>query len=147
MTEARPDGRLEDKSLGELVAIATSSVTQLVKSELELAKLELKSDAKRAALGSTLVAAAGMLVAVGVILLSITVAYGLTALFGFSNWLAFLIVTVFYFLLAVALLLVGALRMKKLKNASRMRRTRETVKADLAMLRRGGPDDKPALAE
>ncbi|HZE33614.1 MAG TPA: phage holin family protein, partial [Actinoallomurus sp.] len=59
MTEVTSDGQLEDKSLGELVAIATGSVSHLVKSEIELAKLELTDDAKRALLGSTLFVVAG----------------------------------------------------------------------------------------
>ena len=38
MTEVRSDGQLGDKSIGELVKIATVNVSQLVKSEIELAK-------------------------------------------------------------------------------------------------------------
>jgi hypothetical protein len=45
MTEVRPEEPIEDKSLGELVAMATSSLSRLVKSEIELAKMELKDDA------------------------------------------------------------------------------------------------------
>lgn len=144
MTEERPDARFEDKSLGELVAIATSSVSHLVKSEIELAKLELKGDAKKAALGGTLFAVAGLIAGIVVILLSIAAAYGLVAA-GVWHWLAFVIVAGFYVLLAAALVGVGLWRMKKMSGA---RRTRQTVRADLALLRRGGgPDDRPALAE
>src|SRR4051812_43356961 len=102
MTEIRPDGQLEDKSLGELVAMATGSVSRLVKSEIELAKLELKGDAKKAALGGTLFAVAGLIAGIVVILLSIAAAYGLITL-GIWNWLAFVIVAGFYILLAAVL--------------------------------------------
>jgi uncharacterized membrane protein YqjE len=140
MTEVRSDGQLEDKSLGELVAIATGRVSRLVKSEIELAKLELKDDAKKAALGGVLFALAGLIGGIVVILLSIAAAYGLVTL-GIWNWLAFLIVAGVYVLLAVVLVGIGLLRMKRMTGVSR---TRRTVKDDLAVLRRGG-EDKPAL--
>lgn len=144
MTDERPGGPLEEKSLGELVAIATSSVSNLVKAEIELAKLELKGDAKKAALGGTLFAVAGLMAGIVLILLSIAAAYGLVAA-GVWHWLAFVIVAAFYVLLAAVLVGIGLWRMKKMSGA---RRTRQTVRADLALLRRGGgPDDRPALAE
>jgi uncharacterized membrane protein len=144
MSEVRSDEELEDKSLGELVAIATASVSQLVKSEIELAKLEMKGDAKRAGLGAMLFAVAGLSAGIVVILLSIAFALGLTAV-GIWNWLAFIIVAGFYVLLAAVLVGLGLLRMKRLSGA---RLTRKTVKDDLAMLRRGGnSEQKPALTE
>jgi len=143
MTEVGPDGQLEDKSIGELVATATGSVSRLVKSEIELAKLELKGDAKKAALGTMLFAIAGLSGGIVVILLSIALAYGLITL-GIWNWLAFIIVASVYVLLAAILVGIGMLRMKKMSGA---RRTRQTVKEDLAMLRRGSSGDKPALTE
>jgi uncharacterized membrane protein YqjE len=143
MTEVRSDGQLEDKSLGELVAIATGSVSHLVKSEIELAKLELKSDAKKAALGGTLFAVAGVAGGVVVIMFSFFAAY-LLMMWGIWDWAAFGIVTLFYVVLAAALIAIGLWRMKKMSGASR---TRKTMKDDLAMLRRGSSDDQPALTE
>jgi protein-S-isoprenylcysteine O-methyltransferase Ste14 len=144
MTEVRPDGQYDDRSLGELVAIATGSVSRLVKSEIELAKLELKGDAKKAALGSTLFAVAGVIGGIVVILLSISLAYGLITL-GIWNWAAFLIVAGFYVLLAAVLIVIGLWRMKKIDGAKRSRRS---VKEDFAMLRRGGGSDgQHALTE
>ncbi|MFB9833924.1 phage holin family protein [Actinoallomurus acaciae] len=143
MTEVRSDGQLEDKSLGELVAIATGSVSRLVKSEIELAKLELKDDAKKAALGSTLFAVAGLIGGIVVILLSIAAAYGLMTA-GIWNWAAFLIVAGAYVVLAAILIGIGLWRMKKMTGVSR---TRRTMKDDIAMLRRGGDESTPALTE
>jgi uncharacterized membrane protein YqjE len=143
MTEVRSDGQLDDKSLGELVAIATGSVSRLVKSEIELAKLELKGDAKKAAMGGTLFAVAGLIGGIVVILLSIAAAYGLITA-GIWNWAAFLIVAGAYVVLAAILVGIGLWRMKKMTGASR---TRRTMKDDIAMLRRGNADDKPALTE
>ncbi|MCW2946429.1 MAG: hypothetical protein JWR24_3146 [Actinoallomurus sp.] len=142
MTDVRSDGQLEDKSIGELVAIATADVSRLIKAEMELAKLELKGDAKKAGLGGTLFAVAGLIGGIVLILLSIAAAYGLIEL-GVWRWLAFVIVAGVYVLLAAILIGIGLWRMKKMSRASR---TRKTVKEDLAILRhRGGSDDKPAL--
>jgi uncharacterized protein YacL len=135
---------LDDKSLGELVAIATGSVSQLVKSEIELAKLEMRNDVKKAALGAVLFGIAGLAAGLVVILLSVAFALGLVAV-GIFDWLAFIIVAGFYVLLAAALVGLGMLRMRRLSGA---RLTRKTVRDDLAMLRRGGnSQEKPALTK
>jgi uncharacterized membrane protein YqjE len=142
MTDVRSDEQLEDKSVGELVAIATASASRLIKSEIELAKLELKDDAKKAGLGATLFAVAGLIGGVVLILMSIAAAYFLVEL-GVRTSLAFVIVAVVYVLLAAILVGIGLWRMRKMSGA---RRTRRTVKEDLAILRRSGDsDDKPAL--
>jgi uncharacterized membrane protein YqjE len=139
---APPDGNLDDKSLGELVATASANLSQLVKSEIELAKLELKGDAKRVALGGVLFGVAGAIACLVVILLSIAAAYGLIAA-GIWDWAAFLIVSGAYVLLAAVLIGIGLLRLRKM---SRLSATRKTVTDDLAMLRRSG-DQQPAITE
>jgi len=143
MSGTRPDGGIEDKSLGELVADASSSVSRLVRTELELAKLELKGDAKKAALGSVLFGVAGVIACLVVILLSIALAYGLVAL-GIWHWAAFLIVAGLYTLLGAVLVLIGYLRMQKIGG---LQRTRKTAKDDLAMLKRGRDEPAAELAE
>lgn len=137
MADVRPEADFEEKSLGELVALASSNVSSLVRSEMELAKLELKSDAKKAALGGTLFVVAGVIACVVLILLSISLAYGFVAM-GVWPWLAFLIVSILYVLLAAALCGIGYLRMRRMSG---LKRTRRTTRDDLAMLRRGEPTD------
>jgi uncharacterized membrane protein YqjE len=141
MSDVPPDVQIEDKSLGELVALTSANISRLVKSEIELAKLELKGDAKRAALGGVLFVVAGVIACVVVILLSIAAAYGLVAA-GLYHWAAFLIVSGAYVLLATVLVGVGYLRMRKMSG---LRATRRTVTDDLAMLRRSG--EPPAITE
>ncbi|WP_067483706.1 phage holin family protein [Actinomadura hibisca] len=143
MSEALPGERIEDKSLGELVALASSNVSGLIRAEMELAKLELKGDAKKAALGGVMFSIAGLIGGLIVILLSIAAAYGLVAL-GVWHWAAFLIVSAVYAALAAVLLLIGFLRMKKIEGA---KRTRKTLKDDLTMLRKRGDADPPALTD
>lgn len=143
MTEALPGERIEDKSLGELVALASSNISDLVRAEMDLAKMELKADAKKAALGGTMFAIAGLIAGLIVILLSMAAAYGLVAL-GIWHWAAFLIVAGVYLLLALALLGLGYLRIRKIDGA---KRTRRTLRDDLSMLRHRGDSDTPALTD
>jgi uncharacterized membrane protein YqjE len=134
-----------DKSLGKLVAQATSNLSSLVKSEIQLAKLELKVDAKRAALSAGLIAVAALPFAMFFIIGSFALAFGLGSIFGWSNWLSFLVVAGFYLVLTALLVLFGVLWLKRLKGAPR---TRQTVKDDLAMLRRSTPaETPPAITE
>jgi uncharacterized membrane protein YqjE len=143
MSEASSGERVEDKSLGELVALASSNISDLVRAEMDLAKLELKADAKKAALGGAMFSVAALIAGLIVILLSIAAAYGLVDL-GIWRWAAFLIVAGVYLLLAGALIGIGYLRIRKIDGASR---TRRTLRDDLTMLRRRGDTDAPALTE
>ena len=142
MSEVPQDVQIEDKSLGQLVALTSANITRLVKSEIELAKLELKGDAKRAALGGVMFGVAGVIACVVVILLSIAAAYGLVAA-GIYHWAAFLIVSGAYVLLAALLVGIGILRLRKMSG---LRATRRTVTDDLAMLRRSS-GEPPAITE
>ncbi|WP_339155812.1 phage holin family protein [Actinomadura luteofluorescens] len=141
MSEAQPGERVEDKSLGELVALASSSVSDLIRAEMDLAKLELKADAKKAALGSVMFTIAALIGGLIVILLSIAFAYGLVAA-GIWHWAAFLIVAGVYLLLALALLAIGYFRIRKIEGA---KRTRRTLKDDFTALRHRGDTGKPEL--
>ncbi|MGW3774386.1 phage holin family protein [Actinomadura verrucosospora] len=141
MSEAVPDERVEDKSLGELVALASSSVSDLIRAEMDLAKLELKADAKKAALGSVMFTIAALIGGLIVILLSIAFAYGLVAA-GIWHWAAFLIVAGVYLLLALALIAIGYFRIRKIEGA---KRTRRTLKDDFTALRHRGDSGDPEL--
>jgi uncharacterized membrane protein YqjE len=144
MGEAPPDVQIEDKSLGELIALLSANASRLVKSEIELAKLELKGDAKRAMLSGVLFGAAAAFVCVALIPLTMFAAYGLMTL-GVWDWLAFLIVFAALVVLAVVLCVIGVLQLRK-RKMSGLRATRRTVTGDLAMLRRGS-GEPPAISE
>lgn len=139
MTEVQPGDEIADKSLGELVALASSNMSQLVRSEMELAKMELKGDAKKAAIGTVLFSIAGLMGGIVVILLSMAAAYGLVAL-GIWAWAAFLIVAGLYVVLAVLLIGIGYWRMRRITGA---KRTRKTIKDDFKLLRRSGESGPP----
>ena len=123
-----------DQSLGDLVALAAKDVSQLIRYEIDLAKTELKGDARRvglAAAGFGLAAFVGCLV---LVLLCIALAFGLVAL-GIWTWAAFLIVA------GACILLAGigvGIAILKLKRLSGLKQTRKTVTEGLGMLRNDG---------
>ena len=126
-----PEPAGADQSLGDLVALAAKDVSQLIRYEIDLAKTELRDDAKRvgmAAAGIGLAAFVGCLV---LVLLSFALAEGLITL-GIWRWAAFLIVSGIYVLLAAVVLGVVLLRVR---NLSGLRETRKTVTEGLGMLR------------
>ena len=98
-----PDGA--EPSIAALVAEASRDLSSLLRAEVDLAKAEIKDEAKSAAKGGAMFGAAAFLGLLAVILLSAALAYGLMA-FGIWTWLAFVIVALLY-LLSLRLVLVG----------------------------------------
>jgi Putative Actinobacterial Holin-X, holin superfamily III len=132
-----------DQSLGDLVALAAKDVSQLIRYEIDLAKTELKGDARRvgiAVAGFGLAAFVGCLV---LVLLCIALAFGLVAL-GIWTWAAFLIVAGACILLAG---LGAGLAIVKLKRLSGLRVTRKTVTEGLGMLRHDGQQPQIAATD
>jgi hypothetical protein len=131
-------GQTEDEpTVGQLVANASRDLSSLVRSEIELAKTELKSTAVAAGTGAGLFGAAGFLALLAVILLSIAAAYGVSAL-GLHPALSFLIVAVLYLLIALVLVLVGKRLLGKAKGPQR---AIETSKQSVEALKSIGKGD------
>jgi uncharacterized membrane protein YqjE len=132
------------ESLGDLVALAVSDVSQLVRYELDLAKLELKADARRLGIGAVLFGMAAFVGCLVLMVLSFAYAYGLNAA-GIWLWAAFLIVAGTYVVLAALAVLIGVTRFKHLTG---LRKTRSTVSEDLALIKRddSGSGSEPAGA-
>lgn len=128
-------------SVGELVASAVSDLTQLVKYEVDLAKIELKQDARRIGLGGALIGFAAFVGCLVLVLLCFAYAYGLMAA-GIWAWASFLIVALTCILLAG---LAVAVAVTRFRGLSGLRKTRLTVTDDLTLIRREGADsDAPA---
>jgi uncharacterized membrane protein YqjE len=134
----RYPAEIPQTSIGDLVALAVSDVSQLVKCELDLAKIELKADARRLGIGGALVGIAAFVGCLVLVLLCFAFAYGLVAL-GIWTWAAFLIVAGTAIALAAAAVAIG---LTKFRGLSGLRKTRKTVSADLALIRRD--DSAPA---
>lgn len=129
-TTARPveDGR----SVGDLVSAAINDLTQLIKYQVDLAKIELQADVRRLGLSGALIATAVFTAFLVLVMLCFALAYGLQTL-GVWDWASFLIVAgVCVVLIAAA----AAIVYFKMKRMSGLRKTRESVQGDLALLRR-----------
>lgn len=133
-TRSPADG---EASVGDLISLAVRDASRLVRCELDLAKVELKEDGKRLGLAGLLLGMAAFAGCLVLMLLCFALAYGLNAA-GIWLWASFLIVAGICVLLAgLAILIVY----RKVQRVSGLRKTRQTVQEDLALLRR---DDGPA---
>jgi uncharacterized membrane protein YqjE len=139
----QPPGNDSEPSIGDLVAQAIRDVSQLVKCELALAKLELRDDAKRLGLAAALLAIAAFTGCLILVLLSFALVYGLVTL-GIWIWAAFLIVAGVYAVLAAVAVVIVIVRVR---GISGLGKTRRTVQADLALLQRDddGTPARPAV--
>ena len=129
MSTVRPPD--EQPSVGELVQQASEHASTLVRGEVELAKVELTDTVKRAGTGGGLLAAAAAVLLLSLPFLFVVFAEGLVAL-GVWRWLAYLIVWVFFLLVAVVLALIGRRQLRKVRKPER---TMETVKDTAAWAR------------
>nr|WP_128377990.1 phage holin family protein [Streptomyces cavernae] len=118
----------EHHSVGELVGQATEQLSQLVRQEVTLAKLELAEKGRRAGRGGGLLGASGAVAYVGLMALA---AAGIAALsLVLSVWASALIVTGVLFAVAAVLGVVGR---KQLRRAvpPLPERTLGSVRADV----------------
>ncbi len=119
----------EERTLGKLVADATSEISGIMRAEIALAKAELRADVKNGAVAGGMFGAAGYLALVASILLFIAAAYGLVAA-GLPPWAAFLILAVVLLVVAGILALIGRSRVSKVGPPERtIRSTKETLEA------------------
>lgn len=117
----------KEPSIGQLVSDASTAVSTLIHSEIELAKLELRSSVKNAGVGAGLFAAAAVVLVFSLTFGFFALAEGLAAL-GLYRWLSFLIVFAFLVLLAVIFVIVGIKKVKRVKAPQQtITTTKETV--------------------
>jgi hypothetical protein len=124
-----------EPSIGELVSQATEQLSTLVRSEVELAKLEVRTSAKNAGAGVGMFAGAVVLLVFSLTFGFISLAEGLVAL-GLPRWAAYLVV--FGFLLLVVGLLVF-LGVRKVKRVKAPQQALDSGKETVAYLRERAP--------
>jgi ABC-type multidrug transport system fused ATPase/permease subunit len=117
--ETTPAARTEvEPSVGQLVAQATRDVSSLVRSEIALAKSEVKISVKAGGLGAALFAVAGFISLLAIVMLSFGLVY-LIHLTGLDLAWCFLIVFLLYMLLAAVVGFVGFRSVKKVRAPQR----------------------------
>jgi uncharacterized membrane protein YqjE len=136
-------GNASEPSIGDLVSQAIRDVTQLIKCEIDLAKLELRDDARRLGLAAALLGITAFTGCLILVLLCFAFAYGLITL-GIWPWAAFLIVAGVCVLLAGMAVLTVII---KVRGVSGLRKTRQSVQEDLAMLKRDEQAPGPPAVE
>jgi uncharacterized membrane protein YqjE len=135
---SRPAG--SDQSLGDLVALAAKDISQLIRGEISLAKIELRGDLKRVAVAAILLGMSAFVGCLMLVLLCFAFAYGLMTL-GIWSWASFLIVA------GVCLLLIGLaalVAILRVRGVTGLRTTRASVQETITALR--SSDKQPEIA-
>lgn len=126
-----------EPSVGQLVSDATTHLSTLVHSEIELAKLELRTSVKNAGTGAGAFIAAGVLLVFSLTFGLIALAEGFVAM-GLWRWAAYLLVFVLLLLVIAVLVLVGIRKVKRVKAPERTIATsKDTVAYLKANTKRG----------
>ncbi|MEJ5914067.1 phage holin family protein [Pseudokineococcus sp. 1T1Z-3] len=118
----------DDRTVGQLVVAVKRDVTALVRSEVALAKAELKDDVKAGGVGAGLFGGAAFLGLVAFLFLLVGGALALALVL--PEWAAFLVVGGALLLLAGVLALVGKASLSKVSKPERTIATaQESVQA------------------
>jgi uncharacterized membrane protein YqjE len=129
-----------DQSLGDLVALAAKDISQLIRGEISLAKIELRGDLRRVVMAAVLLGMSAFVGCLMLVLLCFAFAYGLMTL-GIWSWASFLIVAGVCLLLIALAALIAILRVR---GVTGLGATRATVQDTIATLR--GGDKHPEIA-
>lgn len=126
MTARKTDDLRVEPSLGELVSTATADLSELLRKEVQLAKLEITQEVARAGKGAGMLGAAGIAAGAGGLFLTIALAFAIGSAVGLG-W-GFAIVGLLHLVAAGALAVTGK---KGLSRLGPPRQTIESVKDDL----------------
>jgi len=117
-----------DESVAELLKALSTQTTTLVHQEIELAKAELRADAKNAARAGVMFAVAAVFGAFLLVMLLIALGEGLVAA-GLWRWAAYLVIAG---VLAVLAGIVAVIGLRSVKSLGPPERTITTAKDTLA---------------
>jgi uncharacterized membrane protein YqjE len=123
-TAAVRSAEAAEPSVGSLVQSAMADVSTLVRGEIELAKAEIGTSAKKAGVSVGLFGVAGVLAAFAGIFFFIALAEFLTWL-GLARWVSYLIVFGLLLLVAGIAAMIGLRMLKKIEKPER---TLETLR-------------------
>jgi uncharacterized membrane protein YqjE len=126
-----PGTDVGERSLADLLSQTTQDLSGLLRSEVELAKVELKQEASTAANAGGMLGAAGVLAHLAVLLALFAAAWGLDAIM--PTGLAFLIVAVVVAVVAFVLYRLGRARLEDATPVAP--KTAQTLKEDVEWAR------------
>ncbi|WP_193607160.1 phage holin family protein [Nocardioides lijunqiniae] len=120
-------GDQDQRSLGQIVSDVTQDITTLIRQEMDLAKTELKQEMSKAGKGAGLLGGAGVAGYFVLLFLSLTAMFGLGE--AMDLWLAALIVTVVWGVVAAVLAVVGKKAIQE--SNPQLPETQQTLKEDV----------------
>lgn len=115
-----------DLSLGELIGRITTDFGNLVTTQVELAKVEIKEEVAKATKGAAMVSGGAVAGLLALLLLSMAAAWGLAEVM--APGFAFLVVGGVWLIAAAVLILTGR---NRLTEVNAVPETRETIKEDV----------------
>jgi hypothetical protein len=127
-----PHDESYDQSIGDLIRTAVRDAQDLVRSEIALAKAELREEGRRLSVGIGLIAGAAVIGVLGLGFLMGTVAWGLAAAFMWPVWMGFAIVAGVALLLAAVLGMMGR---RKVAGGRHLAKTTDTMKENAQWIR------------
>lgn len=119
-----------EPTLGELVSGMTADVGLLVRKELELAKAEVREEAKTSGKAAGMFGVAGLAGHFALLFVSLALAWGLAEIM--PTGLAFLLVGIAYAVVAAVFAMKGRERLREVRAPEQ---TIETIKEDVAWAR------------
>ena len=120
-----------DASIGDLIGRVTSDFSELVTTQLELAKVEIKEEAARAGKAAGMLGGGAFCGYLAVLLLSFALVWGLAEIVHVA--VAFLIVGALYAIAAAVLALQGKQRLSEVRPVPEQ--TKETIQEDVQWAR------------
>ena len=121
-----------EPSIAEVIKNAIRDAQDLVRSEIALAKAEVRQETRRLSVGAGLLAGAALAAMIAVVFLMTTIALAIAYLAAWPVWSGFGIVTV---LMAIAAGVLGPIGKRRLTAARHMPRTRDTLKENIEWMR------------
>jgi len=122
----------QEPSIADVIKNAIRDAQDLVRSEVALAKAEVREEVRRVSVGAGLLAGAALAVMIAVIFLMTTIALAIADLLDWPVWSGFGIVTV---LVAIAAGIVGYAGKSRIMAARHMPRTVDTLKENIEWMR------------
>ena len=126
------DTREEGRGVGDLLGDLGRQVSTLVRKEIDLARVELTSNIRRFTRGAAMVAAGGVVLYAGLLVLLAAIVFALIAA-GLDGWLAALIVAVVTLAIGGGLLWMGVKQIQNTEMAPKQ--TAETVQENVEFVK------------